>query len=323
MEEFKMGTGGIRNKNKISTPPFNRDDDFVLGGNYTFTGGLRAPVSAGTAYYVDRNATGSGDGLSWGNAFTTITLAVAAVNSDYSNATAPSGGRNRTIYIGEGYYSEVPITLSASDCHIIVTAPGGHDSTVFYGSATAGGFDATTTAPAITVTGDNNTIYGLGVVNRSAGLQPAIQIADGALANKFVNCKITKDATDSSLYGIEDLGNAYTEIIACEFTVSCKTAGIRLYSATNHSIQIRIKDCYFYGTPTGVLVDAAAHMATIEKCVFLDDTSDTPDVVDTPILNNSGSSLVVIECVSQKSTADMVTGNGASLQANLFTFTAE
>lgn len=318
-----MGTGGIRNELGTAIPPYNKNKDYVLGGNYTFTGGLRAPVGAGTAYYVDRNATGNGNGLSWGNAYTTITEAINAVNSDYSSATAPSGGRNRTIYIGEGYYGEVPVSLTCNDCTIIVVAPGTHDSTVFYGSATAGGFDATTTAPAITITGSNNTIYGLGVVNRSAGLQPAILIDDGAISNKIINCKITKDAADSSIYGIVDLGNAYTEIIGCEFTVSCKTAGIRLYSATNNSIQIKIQDCVFMGMPTGVLIDAAAHMARILDCMFMDDTSDVADTMDTPILNNSGQDITIGRCVSRLSTANLVTGNGNSLQFDLFTFTEE
>ncbi len=290
----------------------------------TITKGVPTANTPGTIYHVDRNHAGSGgDGKTWANAFKTITEAITAVNNDYTNTTTPSGGRNRVIYIAEGYYSEVPVTLSASDVTIMVVAPGGHDSTVLYGSATAGGFDGTTTAPALTISGDNNTIYGLGFVNRSAGLQPAVLIADGALANKLVNCKFTKDAADSSLYGIEDLGNAYTEIIGCEFTISCKTAGIRLYSATNNSLQIKIQDCVFYGIPTGVLIDAAAHMTLIKDCLFLDDSSDTPDTVDTPILNNSGQDIIVDRCASRLSTANLVTGNGNSLQFDLFTFTEE
>lgn len=291
-------------------------------GQVSFAQGVGGANTPGSVYYVDRDKQNdlSGDGRSWDDAFVTITEAINAVNADYTNGTAPSEGRNRYIYIAEGYYSEVPVTLTASDVHIICVAPGGHDSTVFYGSATAGGWDAGTTAAAITITGDNNTIYGLGIVNRSAGLYPAVAIGIGtgsAIANKLINCKITLDALDSCTYGIEDMGNAFTEIIGCEFSASCKTAGVRLYSATTNSRQIRIKDCYFYGCPTGVLIDAAAHDAVIEDCMFLDDTA-ASETCDTPILNNAGTGLIVFGCSSQLSTANLVTGSGTSHEGNNF-----
>lgn len=288
-------------------------------------GGIQGAVPPNQAYYVDRNAGGtSGNGKTWGGAFLTITEAVAAVNADYTGSLAPGGGRNRWIFIGEGYYPEVPITLSASDVTIVCVAPGGHDSTVFWANGVAGSWTPSNTgAHAFTITGDNNTIYGLGVVNNSSGLFNGFQIADGALANKLIACKLTKDAVDSSKYGIEDLGNAYTEIIDCEFTVSCKIAGVRLYSATNNGIQQLISNCRFVGGPTGVLIDAAAHQASIRYCTFVDDTSDTAETMDTPILNNAGVKISVIECIAETSTADQVTGSGTSLQANLQTFTAE
>lgn len=282
---------------------------------------INAANTPGTVYYVDRNHNlggSSGDGSSWDEAFLTITEAINAVNSDYTGAIKKSKGRNTVIFIAEGYYSEVPVTLTASDVTIIATAPGSHDSTVLYGSATAGGWDAPSGGPALTISGDNNTIYGLGFVTRSSGLHPAVRFADGGIGNHLINCKITKDAADSCTYGIEDLGGAYNRITGCEFTISCKTAGIRLYSATNNSVQIIIEDCVFYGCPTGVLVDAAAHDAMIRNCTFLDDDSDTADTCDTPILNNSGSSLIVRDCYSLKSTANLVTGLGTSYEANNF-----
>lgn len=275
-------------------------------------------ITPGNVYFVSRNVGASGDGKTWDTAFKTISEGIAQLNADYTAAVLPSKGRNGVLYIGEGYYSEVPVSLTCNDAKIICVAPGTHDSTVFYGSGTAGSYAGTTTAPALTITGSNNTIYGLGVVNISSGLQPAIKIADTAFSNKLVNCKITKDVADSSSYGIEDLGNAYTEIIGCEFTISCKTAGIRLYSGTYNSIQIKIKDCVFYGCPTGVLVDAAAHDCLIQNCTFLDDDSDTADVCDTPILNNAGTSLIVRNCYSLHTTANLVTGVGISHEADNF-----
>jgi hypothetical protein len=282
---------------------------------------MNAANTPGAVYYVDRNHNlggSSGDGSSWDEAFLTITEAINAVNADYTGAIKESKGRNAVIFIAEGYYSEVPVTLTASDVTMICTAPGSHDSTVFYGSATAGGWDAGTTAPAITISGDNNTIYGLGIVNLSNNAHPAVRFADGGIANHLINCKITKNAADEHTYGIEDLGGAYNRITGCEFTISSSTAGIRLYSATNNSIQIIIEDCIFYGGPTGILVDAAAHMAMIKNCIFVDDTSDTAETMDTPILNNGGASLIVRDCYSQKTTANLVTGAGTSYEANNF-----
>jgi hypothetical protein len=296
-----------------------RVKDFLLvNGSIVGPGASNTP---GDVYYVDRNRAGSvsGEGKTWGDAFLTITEAVNAVNSDYSNATEPSGGRNRIIYIAEGYYAESTVTLTASDTKIICIAPGGHDSTVLYGVPVTGTFTGTSTDHALIIEGDNNTIYGLGVVNKSNGLKNCIEVADGALANVFIKCGATLDAADSCLYGINDMGNAFTEIIDCTFTVSCKEAGIRLYSATNNSTQIRINNCTFYGTGTsGILVSAAAHTAWIEDCMFLDDTGDTADNIDVPIRNNSGVSLIVTGCSSKETTGDLVQGAGTSLETDNF-----
>ena len=281
---------------------------------------------AGPTYFVSRNVTASGDGTSWNKAFKTISEGIAKLNSDYTDAVTPSKGRNAFLYIGEGYYSEVPVSLTCNDATIIATAPGTHDSTVWYGSGTAGSFAGTTTAPLLTITGHNNTIINLGFVNISGGLQPAVQIGTAsaaAISNKFISCKITKDVADSVTYGFEDFGNAYTEWHDCEFTTSVKTAGIRIRSGVTNGIQQRINNCRFYGTPSGILVDAAAHQLLIENCVFTDDTSDTADVIDTPILNNGGVRIIVRDCYAVTSTANMVTGAGTSWQANLFTFTSE
>ena len=292
----------------------NSDTGFTVNGQ-AFTGMVE---TGGNKYFVSRNKTASGDGKTWANAFKTITEGFAALNADYTAAAQPNKGRNGVLYIGEGYYSEVPVTLTANDCTIICTAPGHHDSTVFYGSGTAGSFAGTTTAPAITISGSNNTIYGLGVVNISGGLQPAIKIADGATSNRFINCTATKDVVDSCTYGIEDFGNAFTWIEGCEFTTSCKTAGIRMYSATNNGIQQVIKNCLFYGTPAGIIVDAASHNLLIQGNTFSDDTSDTADVIDTPILNNGGVSINVRDNYAWTTTANLVTGSGTSKEANNF-----
>jgi hypothetical protein len=291
---------------RVSAPGYP-DGKVVIENNGQINGlGDRA----GNKWYVSRDVAASGNGSSWAKAFKTIGEAVSRVNADYTAALYPSKGRNTTIYIGEGYYTEAAVTLTANDCAIIAVASGHHDSVVLYVTST--------TTPALKITGSNNTIYGLGVVNVSTGLQPAIQLADGAISNSIINCSATKDVVDSCKYGIEDLGNAYTYIEGFEATTSCSVAGIRMYSATNNGIQQQIKNSLFYGTPSGILVDAASHQLLIQGNTFMDDTSDTADTVDTPILNNGGTSIIVRDNYAQTTTGNLVTGAGSSKEANNF-----
>ncbi len=158
----------------------------------------------------------------------------------------------------------------------------------------------------------------MGFVNISTGLQPCIQLASGAISNKIINCTFTKDVDNSSSYGVEDLGNAYTVIDGCEFTISQSLAGIRLYSAANNGIQQQVTNNLFYGTPSGVIVDAASHNVIISGNVFSDDTSDVPGTIATPILNNGGVQINVFYNYSWVTTGNLVTGAGSSKEANNF-----
>lgn len=285
---------------------------------------ISAANTAGRVLYVDRNhnlAGSSGDGSSWDKAFLTLAEAIAQVNADYTGATKKSRGRNAVIYVGEGWYAEVPVILTASDVTIIGVAPGNHDSIVIYGVPVAGTFSGVAGGPTITVTGTNNTIMNIGFFcsdplygairngsNASDGdaLNPG---ASGPTGNSYINCSFVRDVADGELCGIDDLGADGTLIEGCFFSTSCKTHGIR--SRTNgviNPVNLIVRNCTFVGTPTGVEIQAG-HNALIDSNVFWDDTSDRPDVVDTPIVITATSAMCVNN-YAMTNKADLITGAG-------------
>ena len=276
-------------------------------------------IPPGNKFYVSRNVGSSGDGSSWDEAFKTITEAVAAVNLAYSLAQYPTQGRNTMIIIDEGWYAELPQTLTASDCIIIAAAPGYHDSTVLYGVPVAGVFSGVAGAPALTISGSNNSIIGLGaftsdplygaIRNGANAGDPDSPTVSGPTGNKFLNCSFIRDVADGELCGIDDLGADGTLIDGCFFSTSCKTHGVR--SRTNgviNPVNLVVQNSRFVGTPIGVEIQAG-HNALIDSCHFLDDTSDRPDVCDYPVVITATSGAVT-RCYSALLKAAIVTGVG-------------
>ncbi len=313
------------------------------GGRYGFHGGsgrfknlqvdknlwvndqlISAINTAGAVYYVDRNvnnASASGDGKSWDSAYLTLAEAIAQVNADYTAAGSISRGRNRVIVVGEGWYAEVPVILTASDVTIIGVAPGHHDSTVIYGVPVAGTFSGVAGGPTITVTGSNNTIMNMGFFTSDplyGGIRNGANASDGDAANPgasaptgnaFINCGFIRDVADGELCGIDDLGGDGTLIDGCFFSTSCLTHGIR--SRTNgvtNPVNLVVKNCRFVGTPTGIEIQAG-HNAFIDSNSFFDDTSDRPDVVDTPIVITATSAMCVNN-YGMTTKANLITGAG-------------
>jgi len=274
--------------------------------------------SFGESYYVSRNVGTSGDGLSRVDAFKTIGEAIAAVNLAFSTAAFPTRGRNTRIIIDEGFYSEVPLTLTASDCHIIAQAPGNHDSTVLYGSATAGGFDIGAGGPALTVTGSNCTIEGLGGFTHDvlfAAFQNGV-VSGATTGNAFINCGAIRDVADGCLGGILDYGADGTLIDNFFASTSCKDFGVR--SKTDgviNPVNLEVRGGNFVGTPIGVDIEDG-HNAQITGNDFVDDTSDRPDVVDFPIVVAAGASAFCSRNTSALTKAAIVTGAGTIVDVN-------
>jgi len=289
-------------------------------------GGVNTP---GQAYYVDRNVGKTGNGKSWKGAFKTWTEAIAAVNADYTaganNAAGKSGGRNRVIYIAEGWYAELPMTLTASDVHIIGVAPGSHDSTVLYGVPVAGTFSGTAGGPALQLTCSNCTIENLGFYTSDplyAAIQDGGHASDGHLSavansfnNKIINCSFIRDTADGELGGIDAVGQEGPIIEGCRFSTSCKTFGIRIRSnGVVNPVGVQIRDCKFVGTETGIQKVAGSD-CIVEHCLFIDDTTDRADTITVPV-TSEGAQLILIDNYWEFSDANAITGNGDHLNIN-------
>ena len=247
-------------------------------------GGVWYPASE--TYYVSRNVGASGDGLSLRTAFKTIGEAVAKVNADYTAGTsnANNKGRLRRIVVSEGWYSEIPLTLTANDVHIVGVAPGNHDSIVLYGSATAGGYDITSGGPALTLQGSNCTIENMGFFTYDA-LYPSLSIGAASVSvygNKILNCSFVRDVADGSIGGIADYGADGSVVEGCFFSTSCKDYGIKLLSnGVINPVNARYINNLFIGTPIGIH-QTAGHNTYIAFNTFLDDSSDRADTIDNP-----------------------------------------
>ncbi len=298
-------------------------------GNVEFEGvvtaqGFNEILGPGKTYYVSRNTGNTtNNGLSWQNPFSTIALGIAALNAAYT-----AQRQINTLVIEEGWYAELPVTLTASDCLIMSIAPGNHDSTVLYGVPVAGVFSGVAGGYTLSITGSNNTIYGLGFFC-SDPLYTAIRIganasdpdsptASAPTGNAIINCSIVRDVADGELGGILDYGADGTLIKKCFFSTSCKDYGVKV--ATNgvvNPVNARIIGCEFVGTPTGIVLTATPHNTLIRGNIFRDDSSDRADTITLPV-NNGGNatSTVCIENYWAFSDAAAVTGNQAMMINN-------
>ncbi len=283
---------------------------------------------AGKKWYVSRNVTASGNGKSWARAFKTINEAITQVNADATAAVTPDIGRNAVIYIGEGWYAELPQTITASDVTIVSVAPGYHYNTVLYGVPVADVFSGTAGGPALKITGSNVSLIGLGVYT-SDPLYPAIRIGANAsdpdgpsvsapTGTKIVDCSIVRDVADGEDGGILNYGADYTLIYGCSFSTSCKDYGISvLTNGVINPVNTIIRYCDFVGTPVGVIIGATAHNTLLEHNIFRDDSTDRPDTITTPVTNaGDATSTVCIDNYWAFSDADAVTGNAAMMINN-------
>lgn len=244
----------------------------------------------GGVYYVSRNRGSiSGDGTSWDQAYLTILEAVTAVNLANSTAAWPTRGRNTLILVDEGWYSEVGMTLSASDCTIMASSPGSSiaDGTVLYGSATKGGWDAGAVVPALRITGDSNSIIGMGFMNSASGAYPCITVgtsgSTGPANNMFKDCFFPRDVANAYTYAIEDYGNEGMRVEGCYFSQSAKTGGILIASnGVVNPVNDWIIDNKFVGTPVGIH-QTAGHNTIIKGNWFIDASDDRPDTIDNPL----------------------------------------
>lgn len=268
-------------------------------------------------YYVDHKVGVSGDGSTWTQAFKTFKEAVTQVNTDYSAQSIPSSGRNRTIVVGEGFYSETPSTMTASDVYVIGVASGNHDSIVVYGSATAGGFDIGSGGPALTLTGDNCTVENMGFFTYD-NTKPAIQngaLANASYGNSFINCCAARDVADGEIGGLLDYCAASTLVRDCFFSISCKDYGVKVTTdGVINPVDAQYINNRFVGTSIGILI-GAGHNTFIHENWFYDDTSDVADTITTAVENN-GTNSIFTENYWEFSDANAVTVNAGTMVNN-------
>jgi hypothetical protein len=283
---------------------------------------------AGLVRYVSRNKSASGNGKSWDEAYLTINEAITEINAAYTAANQPHKGRNNIIFVGEGWYAELPQTLTASDTFIVGVAPGHHYNTVLYGVPVAGTFSGVAGGPALKITGSNNQIINMGFYT-SDPLYPAVRIGanasdpDGPTAsaptgNAIIDCSIVRDVADGELSGIRSYGADYTLIDGCSFSTSCLESGVEvLTNGVVNPVNTIIRNCDFVGTPVGIKIGATAHNTLIQDNIFRDDSSDRADTITTPVTNaGTASSTVCIGNYWAFSDANAVTGNQAMMKGN-------
>lgn len=321
---------GFRSRNGDPAAPPYTNGPYTFSEPIAFAQGVSGTNTPGAIYYVSRNVGSTGDGLSWDTAFLTIKEAITQVNADYTAGTAKgqSAGRNSYIYVGEGWYSETPSTLTANDVHIIGVAPGSHDATVLYGSATAGGFDIGAGGPALQLTCSNVTLANLGFFTHDvlyAAVQDGGHASDGHLSatansynNRLVNCNFIRDVADGEIGGLDCVSNEGPIVENCTFSTSCKDFGVRIRSnGVTNPVNVGIHNSRFTGTP--IAVDAnAGHNAIVKDCVIMDDTTDRPDTIDLPVDCNGSTNTAVMGCYSEFSNADISDNGSSPLAINNF-----
>jgi hypothetical protein len=299
---------------KMAVYDFGKDGLFV-DGTQMVPGSIGN--QAGKKWYVSRNVTASGNGKSWAKAFKTIGEAITQVNADATAAVTPDIGRNAIIYVGEGWYSEIGMTLSASDVTIVSCAPGAFANTVLYGSATAGGWDAGAVVPALTITGANNSIIGMSFVNSASGLYDCVQV--GALAGaeygtKLLGCQFPRDVADAYISAIQVYDLEGTHIKGCLFSQSASTRGVNILSdGVVNPVNVIVEDSIFTGIPTGVN-QVAGHNTIVRRNFFQDATDDRDDTSDTPIVCAATSMQTYLNYAQGVNAADVATGNGITLE---------
>jgi len=278
----------------------------------------------GGVWYVSRNKGSiSGDGRSWDQAFLTFLEAVTAVNLAYSTAAYPTRGRNTLILVDEGWYSEVGMTLTASDVTIMSCAPGSriNDGTILYGSATKGGWDAGAVVPALTITGSSVKLVNLGFMNSASGLYPCITLgaagASGPSNIHFENCFWPRDVADAYTFGVNDLTNEGTRYDNCYFSQSAKTAGISINTnGVTNPVNNWITGCTFVGTPVGIY-QGAGHNTRIQGNWFYDASDDRPDTIDNPLNIVATSAFATGNFAPQNTLAEFDAGSVAVTLGNI------
>jgi len=280
-----------------------------VGGDLQVLGSIGGATTPGNVYYLDNSVTSSGTGISWGTAFKYLEDALTTINAN-------DDGTGAVLFVAPGFYlEEAGLTLSASDVTIYAINPT-MDATVFFGSGTQGSVVAAT-ADLLTITGNNNILFGLSlftyVNTKSAVVFDDTGGANTAGFNLIKNCHFSRQADAGQKYGVYFLGGAYNTIEDCYFTSACADAGIEIYSQVGNTVSTIIRRNVFLGTTYGVEFTAASHNCIIHGNFFMDG-SQSGEVMTDCIHASAGAvagEVLVTDNWTGLAAADLVQNDGA------------
>jgi hypothetical protein len=323
----------------LYTLPSNAFNDITTGSNgypagpgYDLATGLGTPVGAtligdltGDLIYVDGIATGSNNGTSWDNAYTSLQSALSAAQTVESS----SPGTPIDIFVGQGTYTPGSSTTSTFQLINNVDILGGYAGTgasnpfaqststyptilsgnsVSYSVVTASGTNSTARLQGVTISGGTGASGHKGGGIYNSGGSPTITnctITDnsattggGGMYNSdgsptLINCTFNSNSSYSNGAGIYDTASSPV-LLDCTFTSNVADgSGGAMY---NSSSSPSLTNCTFTsnGAPsTGGAIYDSASSPTLINCVFNDNgTSGYGAAMD----NSSSSSPVLTDC---------------------------
>ena len=259
-------------------------EGFANGELYNVLVGLNnglgiMPVD-GTTYYVSKTGNGT-TGLSWANAFTTLTAAITAANAA---AVANTNTMNR-IFLGGGDWTETLVTLP-NHCEIIGVGQWSDGPRI-------NGTSAITTTPWVCH------IYNVQFRTNTAAA--CLDLTVGTQGLWLVRCLFNNTSGQQTTVGVDFGGtNYYNKIIGCTFMGNpSMTRGIVCNGALNAFMEIR--DNYISAVTTGIEFAAQSGAYSDYQCYIRENVICRTDP-------NSSSQLAVgVHIKSTQSSTDLMT----------------
>jgi len=217
-------------------------------------------ASAPIEYHVAKTGNDSQSGKSLASAFLTITKGIAALNSLAATV------RGAVLWIHPGFYIEVSgITLTHNHCKIRAVDPT-PESTVLFGSGTAGEV-AAATDHALKIHSGYNVLSGLTLYDHK-NTKAALYLddvgggADFGGFNIIDGCYFSPQVQDGMAYCIEMKGVNRNIIRNCRLE-GAATAGILLYSGVGNPVGNIFENNDIIGTAIGIAIQAANYNTMI------------------------------------------------------------
>ncbi len=174
-------------------------------------------------------------------------------------------GRGDRIVVMPGFY-QLAATIALDKNDIRIEAVGTPEDTMLFGSGSVSSVTASD-YDLFTVTGNNNTIDGLGLFTYK-NTKAAIKLDDAGGAatagfNVIKNCYFSPQAADGQAYGVQFAGGSVNWIVNNVFEAT-KTAGILLTGSVGNPARTLIRGNEFIGTgDQGIHITSANYQTRI------------------------------------------------------------